>query len=125
MATLPPLALWLRQQEQEGKFKSLRQIAKYAQISPDTIWRIYTGEVSQPTPRVIDKLAVYFGVPRDDLMVLAGYVERPRTLLALGGFAHLEDMTPAELEQYRRDLDTAIREADAVIARRRRGLPDT
>lgn len=68
---------------------------------------------------------MYFGVPRDDLMVLAGYVERPRTLLGLGGFAHLEGLTPDELEQYRRDLDAAIREADAIIARRRRGLSDT
>ena len=77
MTMLPPLAAWLHEQERVGKFKSLRQIAKYGHLAPDTVWRIYTGEVTRPTPETMAKLATFFDVSKDELMALAGYVSAP------------------------------------------------
>ena len=46
--TLPPITSWIREQMRLGKAKSLRQIARYAGISPDTVKNIYDGVVARP-----------------------------------------------------------------------------
>lgn len=105
--TLPPMTIWIREQMRLGKAKSLRQIARYARISPDTVKNIYDGVVARPEPETITKLAKYFGVPRDDLMALAGYVERPalRQWFAQGAF---QDLTDTEIEEARRIMDEEL-----------------
>lgn len=69
-----PLADWLRLKMDKRGLKSARALAKYAGLSPDTVSRALHGV--QPEPETITKLAVYFGVPRDDLMAFSGLVGR-------------------------------------------------
>lgn len=62
---------------------SYEKIGEDVGMSPATIYKIVVGKTTQPTPDVLDKLAVYFGASDPEqraiyaeMMRLAGYLER-------------------------------------------------
>lgn len=62
---------------------SYERIGEDIGMSPATIYKIAVGKTTQPTPDVLDKLAVYFGATDQEqraiyaeMMRLAGYLER-------------------------------------------------
>lgn len=69
----PPVTRWLREQKRVTH-ASIRKIAEYTGVSPDTIKKILDGVTTRPEPETLWKLADYFHFPREQLMELAGYV---------------------------------------------------
>ncbi len=57
------------------KSLSQRQLAEKAGISNTEVWRIESGERKNPSPPVLKALAPHLGVPYEDLMKKAGYME--------------------------------------------------
>lgn len=53
---------------------STQELAKRAKISPGYLFKLESGAVGTPSPRVLHRLAGVTGVPYATLMQLAGYV---------------------------------------------------
>jgi DNA-binding XRE family transcriptional regulator len=53
---------------------STQELAKRAKISPGYLFKLESGAVGTPSPRVLHRLAGVAGVPYVTLMQLAGYV---------------------------------------------------
>lgn len=54
---------------------SQRQLAEKAGISHTEVWRLESGERKNPSPPVLKSLAPHLGVPYEELMKKAGYIE--------------------------------------------------
>jgi len=54
---------------------SQRQLAEKAGISHTEVWRIESGERKNPSPAVLKSLSPHLGVPYEELMKKAGYME--------------------------------------------------
>lgn len=62
--------------------------ARLAGISHATLLRIENGEVTQPTPAVLTRLATQLDLPLSDLYSAAGYVV-PEQLPSIGSYLHI------------------------------------
>jgi transcriptional regulator with XRE-family HTH domain len=102
----------LRQKKDLG----LREVANIADVNHGYLSQLERGEVSQPAPQVLQKLAKGYGVPFAVLMDWAGYVEaglspnQERALSYLG-----EDVSDEELTVVQAVLD-ALRKRSATFA---------
>ena len=54
---------------------SQRQLAEMAGISNTEVWRIEAGERKNPSPATLKSLAPHLGIPYEELMAAAGYIE--------------------------------------------------
>jgi transcriptional regulator with XRE-family HTH domain len=102
----------LRQKKDLG----LREVASIADVNHGYLSQLERGEVSQPAPQILHKLAKGYGVPFAVLMDWAGYIEtglspnQERALSYLG-----EDVSDDELAVLQAVLD-ALRKRSATFA---------
>jgi transcriptional regulator with XRE-family HTH domain len=54
---------------------SLREVEKATEVSNAYLSQLENGKTEQPSPRVLHKLAEYYGVPYNRLMEVAGYLQ--------------------------------------------------
>ncbi len=100
----------------EEKGLGLREVAKKANVNHGYLSQLERGEVTQPAPAFLQKLAKGYDVPFPMLMEWAGYIEsglsanQQRALSYLG-----EDVSDDELELVRAFLD-AVRKQRAMFA---------
>lgn len=100
----------------EAQGKSLRDVEAKTGISSGHLSLIENGHVRNPSPTILHKLATYFGVSSEHLLVLAGYL-RPKDpksrVEALHGvaLAAMKDLSDDEVAQ--------IAELVTVMRRRR------
>jgi transcriptional regulator with XRE-family HTH domain len=105
----------LRELRQE-KGLGLREVANIANVNHGYLSQLERGDVSQPAPQILQKLAKGYGVPFPVLMDWAGYIEtglspnQERALSYLG-----EDISDAELTVLQAVLD-ALRKRSATFA---------
>jgi transcriptional regulator with XRE-family HTH domain len=101
----------------EEKDLGLREVAKLAGVNHGYLSQLERGEVAQPAPAILQKLARGYDVPFQVLMDWAGYLEsglsanHERALSYLG-----EEIDDRELELVRAFLD-AIRKGGATFSR--------
>jgi transcriptional regulator with XRE-family HTH domain len=99
----------------ENKGLGLREVAKKAGVNHGYLSQLERGEVSEPAPAILQRLAPAYGVPFPVLMEWAGYIEsglsanQQRALSYLG-----DDVSDNELELVRAFLD-AIRKQGATF----------
>ncbi len=65
----------LRQTKNGGQGVSLRDVQNSTKINNAYLSLLENGEISTPAPIRLHKLAEYFGVPYERLMLLAGYMK--------------------------------------------------
>jgi transcriptional regulator with XRE-family HTH domain len=65
----------LRKTRNNGQGASLREVEKTTKINNAYLSLLENGEIETPSPQRLHKLAEYFGVPYERLMVLAGYMK--------------------------------------------------
>jgi transcriptional regulator with XRE-family HTH domain len=100
----------------EEKGLGLREVAKKAGVNHGYLSQLERGEVSEPAPAMLQRLAPAYGVPFPVLMEWAGYIEsglsanQQRALSYLGA-----DVSDTELGLVRAFLD-AIRKQGATFA---------
>lgn len=87
--------------------QSLKAIAEPAGISTAYLQKLEGGEVSQPSPRVLHRLAGVLEVPYATLMELAGYVV-PETEGALAGNAFDHALNSTDLSEPERKAVAAF-----------------
>ncbi|HEX8178634.1 MAG TPA: helix-turn-helix transcriptional regulator [Pyrinomonadaceae bacterium] len=58
-----------------NKGVSLREVEKATKVSNAYLSQLENGKTDQPSPRVLHKLAEYYGVPYNRLMEIAGYLQ--------------------------------------------------
>jgi HTH-type transcriptional regulator, competence development regulator len=58
---------------------SLREVEKATGVSNAYLSQLETGKTDSPSPRVLHKLADYYGAPYTNLMEAAGYLQPPVT----------------------------------------------
>ncbi|MFA6321656.1 MAG: S24 family peptidase [Candidatus Omnitrophota bacterium] len=69
-----------RELKESGKgFYSLSAVAKRAGISHSYLSQLETGQVEQPLPGILKKLALALRQPYEDLMCAAGYLPQEKT----------------------------------------------
>ncbi len=54
--------------------RSLKAVAEPSRISPTYLQKLETGDVQEPSPNVLHRLATQLRIPYPELMELAGYV---------------------------------------------------
>jgi len=102
----------LRQTRNNGKGASLREIEKSTKISNAYLSLLENGEIETPSPQRLHKLAEYFGVPYERLMVLAGYMKEKD--LDQSGPASVR--MPAHAEWYFRQANLSDAEWEKVVS---------
>lgn len=68
--TLPELVSAKRRQMRLSQYR----MAKLLGIMPSTLLRIENGDIAQPTPIVLTKIAKFLDIPLADLFAASGYV---------------------------------------------------
>lgn len=56
---------------------TLRQVEQSAAVSNAYLSQLEQGKISKPSPHILQKLASCYGVPYEDLLAKAGYMESP------------------------------------------------
>ena len=72
----PAFGPWLREQRERADV-SIRQVARDLDLQFTTLQRLETGHEDRPVVGVLEKLAVYLGIPLDILFERAGYRRGP------------------------------------------------
>lgn len=67
----------------ESKNMTLNQVAMYSEISAAQLSRIETGKRGTPKPSTIEKLAQALKIDYNELMKVAGYIDRSTSLLEI------------------------------------------
>lgn len=82
---------------------SIRRLAELADISHTEVKRIEDGLRKQTSPQVLRSIASALGVPYEDLMAAAGYIDEPAAESGGGtvaaGIKETEDLTEDELSK--------------------------
>lgn len=82
---------------------SIRQLAELANISHTEVKRIEDGLRKQTSPQVLRSIASALGVPYEDLMAAAGYIDESATKSDGGtvasGIKDTEDLSQEEIYQ--------------------------
>lgn len=105
---MSPLGTRLRE-IREIRGQSLRGLAASAGISAAYLQKLERGDVRQPSPGVLHKLAKALEVPYADLMELAGHIvpRRGAGNASVNVLAHAlsaEELSPREVEELARYL---------------------
>jgi transcriptional regulator with XRE-family HTH domain len=101
----------------EGRGLSLRELERRSGVNNAYLSQLERGEVAQPTPSMLGRLAEAYGVPVATLMDWAGYTVTPRALTppqakALNYFA---DVSDEEVEALRAILEV-LRQRGATFS---------
>jgi HTH-type transcriptional regulator, competence development regulator len=73
------LALELERLRQvKGRNVSLREVERQTGISNEYLSQLERGLATKPAPDVLQKLAKFYGVSYESLLVAAGYLKEPR-----------------------------------------------
>lgn len=83
---------------------SIRRLAELANISHTEVKRIEDGMRKQTSPQVLRSIAHALGVPYEDLLTVAGYIDEPseEAGTAVVGIKDAEDLSQEEIEQVNR-----------------------
>ena len=87
---------------------SIRKLAEAADISHTEIKRIEDGMRKQTSPQVLRSIATALGVPYEDLMSAAGYIDdvpSRKGFFAPAGISGADDLTEDELAEVNRYID--------------------
>lgn len=87
---------------------SLKAVAEPAEISTAYLQKLEGGEVGQPSPHVLHRLAGVLDIPYATLMELAGYVVPERETAALAGNAFDHALNSADLSESERNAVAAF-----------------
>src|SRR6267143_1047600 len=91
----------LRKTRNNGQGVSLREVEKITKINNAYLSLLENGEIETPSPQRLHKLADFFGVQYERLIVLAGYMkEKDSQQSALAGVR-----MPAHAEWYFRQAN--------------------
>lgn len=58
-----------------GRGLTLRDVEKKTEISNAYLSQLENGRADQPSPRILHKLAGFYGFPYTELMIAAGYLQ--------------------------------------------------
>lgn len=82
---------------------SIRKLAELADISHTEVKRIEDGIRKQPSPQVLRSIASALGVPYENLMTVAGYIDEPADKptggTVVAGIKGAEDLSQDEINQ--------------------------
>ncbi|WLD76512.1 helix-turn-helix transcriptional regulator [Mogibacterium neglectum] len=96
------LGTYIKEKRTE-KGLSIRRLAELADISHTEVKRIEDGLRKQTSPQVLRSIASALGVPYEDLMTAAGYIDEPATETESGtvaaGIKDTEDLSQEEIDQ--------------------------
>src|SRR5258708_17042698 len=67
-----------RLRQVKGRNVSLREVERQTGISNEYLSQLERGIATRPAPDVLQKLAKFYGVPYESLLVAAGYLKEPR-----------------------------------------------
>lgn len=103
MATLATELTRLRKESR----LSLRRVERLTGVSNAYLSQLETGKVVNPSPHVLRKLADVYGVPHDELLIAANYIDRPVTSLPPRIAALFADVTLSDTDE--RAIETFVR----------------
>lgn len=88
----------------EGLGKSMRQVQEATEISSGHLSLIETGQVKNPSPTVLHRLAEYYEADPEDFLILAGYLkprdERAARKAVVGvALAAMRDLDDSDIQQ--------------------------
>lgn len=90
-------------EKRKEKGLSIRRLAELADISHTEVKRIEDGLRKQTSPQVLRSIAAALGVPYEDLMAAAGYIDEPSAEPESGtvaaGIKDTEDLSQDEIDQ--------------------------
>lgn len=96
------LGTYIKEKRTE-KGLSIRRLAELANISHTEVKRIEDGLRKQTSPQVLRSIASALGIPYEELMTAAGYIDGPATEIAEGtvatGIKNTEDLSQEEIDQ--------------------------
>lgn len=96
------LGTYIKEKRTEKKL-SIRRLAELADISHTEVKRIEDGLRKQTSPQVLRSIASALGVPYEELMTAAGYIDEPATESSGGtvaaGIKDTEDLSQNEIDQ--------------------------
>lgn len=97
------LGAYLKKKRNE-KGLSIRRLAELSDISHTEVKRIEDGVRKQTSPQVLRSIAAALGVPYEDLMTVAGYIDEPISTgtegaTAVAGIKDAEDLSQDEIDQ--------------------------
>ena len=67
-----------RLRQVKGRNVSLREVERQTGISNEYLSQLERGIATKPAPELLQKLAKFYGVPYESLLVAAGYLKEPR-----------------------------------------------
>ena len=90
-------------EERTKKGLSIRRLAELADISHTEVKRIEDGLRKQTSPQVLRSIASALGVPYEDLIAAAGYIDEsitePESGTAAAGIKNIDDLSQEEIDQ--------------------------
>lgn len=96
------LGTYVREKRIE-KGLSIRRLAELADISHTEVKRIEDGIRKQTSPQILRSIAYALGVPYEDLMAVAGYIDEPvadsNGGTVASGIKDTDDLSQDEIEQ--------------------------
>ena len=96
------LGTYIKEKRTE-KGLSIRRLAELAAISHTEVKRIEDGLRKQTSPQVLRSIASALGVPYEDLMAAAGYIDEPtaetESSTVATGIKDTEDLSQEEIDQ--------------------------
>ena len=96
------LGTYIKEKRTE-KGLSIRRLAELAAISHTEVKRIEDGLRKQTSPQVLRSIASALGVPYEDLMAAAGYIDEPtaetESSTVANGIKDTEDLSQEEIDQ--------------------------
>jgi len=101
----------LRQTKNGGAGVSLREIEKVTKINNAYLSLLENGEIDKPSPHRLHKLAEYFEIPYESLMVLAGYLPEKDSQRSAASSVNM----PAHAEHYFRQAKLSDSEWEKVV----------
>ncbi len=101
----------LRQTANGGQGVTLRDVQKVTKINNAYLSLLENGEIETPSPKRLHKLADYFGVPYERLMLLAGYMKEKSIEDAEPTRFHM----PAHAERYFRQANLSDADWEKLV----------
>lgn len=108
MAT--PLGDYLRELRSSSG-ETLRDVEDKSDVSNAYLSQLEGGKITKPSPHILQKLALHYGVPYSRLMELAGYLRS-----GTGAGQSRETLTPMQVELLREGEDLTKEELESVAA---------
>ena len=90
------LGAYIRAKRSDRDF-SVRRLGELAGISHTEVKRIEDGVRKQPSPQVLRSIASALGVPYEEIMAAAGYIEHQENAVVAAQASDTDDLTEDEL----------------------------